>query len=465
MLKLIAFIGLLCLPLVSQTAFAQTNEQALPEKTRILFLLDGSGSMLAQWGGQQTRMDVAKKLLSETVDSLKDNKRIEMALRVYGHLFPSQQQNCSDTKLEVPFGPGNHQQIKAKLQQIAPKGNTPIAFSLQQAANDFPDASNFRNILIIITDGIESCGGDPCAISLELQKKNIFLRPFVIALGEQAGFQQQFECIGASFDASSIEEFRASLRKALKQSLGKTTLTVELLNEQGKPTKTDINLTFINSFTGESVYNFVHYRDSKGQTDTLQVDPVLSYHLMVQTLPPLFQRNMVLTGGEHNTIRVMVPQGNLQLVQKNHREYRNGVMAIIRKSGSSQSFHVQPMGSSVAYLSGSYDIEVLTLPRTLFQKVEILGGQTTTLELPAPGIANIRADFPGIGDVYVLDKNGLQQELIYKLDESSAVNSFALQPGFYRLVFRARNAKGSHFTKIKDFEIKAGGSISLNLFR
>lgn len=462
-MKTLAVIGFFLLTILGTRAFSQENEQALPHKTRILFLLDGSGSMLARWGEKQTRMDVAKKLLAETVDSLKGNPQLELALRVYGHLYPSKQQNCTDSKLEVPFAQDNHQLIKNKLQQIDPKGNTPIAYSLQQAANDFPDASNIRNIIIIITDGIESCNGDPCAVSLELQKKKIFLKPFVIALGDQAGFNKQFDCIGASFDASSIEEFRSSLRKALQQSLGKTSVSVELYNAEGKPTESDINLTFVNTFTGEAAYNFVHYRDSKGMTDTLQIDPVLTYSLLVQTLPPLQVPFIELAGGEHNTIRVKVPQGELQLLQKNYREYKNGVQALIRKSGSKESFHVQSMGSTQSYLSGTYDIEVLTLPRIYLHNVEIVAQKLNTIELPPPGIANIRADFSGIGDVYVLNQEGVQQELIYKLDENTPVNAFALQPGKYRLIFRAKNAKGSKFTKLRDFEVKAGGSTSINL--
>lgn len=455
-------IGFICLLFLAKPALAQTNEQALPEKTRILFLLDGSGSMMARWEGQRTRMDIAKRLLAETVDSLQAHPNLELGLRVYGHLYPSRPQNCTDSRLEVPFASNNHQQIKDKLKEIAPKGNTPIAYSLEQSGEDFPTSSGVRNIIIIITDGLESCGGDPCAVSLELQKKNIFLKPFVIALGDQEGFEQQFDCIGAYFDASSIDQFRQALAKAIKQSIGKTTLSVELLDAQERPTLSDINLSFINNFTGEALYNFVHYRNRQGQTDTIRLDPVLSYDLIVQTLPPLLRSNIQLEGGTHNVIGLKVPQGSLQLSQKNFREYENGVQALIRKSGKPQVFHVQAIGST-SYLAGTYDVEVLTLPRTYFRGVEIKADETTLLSIPAPGIANIRADFSGIGDIYVLD-GGKQSQLIYKLETKTAVNSLALQPGNYRLVFRALNAQGSKYTKVRDFQIVSGATANLNLF-
>jgi Ca-activated chloride channel family protein len=147
------------------------NQQALPEKTRILFVLDASGSMNAQWGNDQSRMDVAKNILTRLVDSLRVNPKLELALRVYGHRYSRQSNNCNDSQLEVPFGMNNHSAIISEIKDLTPRGVTPITYSLLQAANDFPPRSGYRNILILITDGVESCGGDPCEASISLQKK------------------------------------------------------------------------------------------------------------------------------------------------------------------------------------------------------------------------------------------------------------------------------------------------------
>src|SRR5688572_858940 len=110
------------------TAVCQTKvQQKLPEKTRILFLLDASGSMLEQWERpNQTRWSVAKSILAKLVDSLGQNSKLELALRVYGHRSPQQIKNCKDTWLEVPFKSKNHGLIIAKLNEIKPKGVTPI---------------------------------------------------------------------------------------------------------------------------------------------------------------------------------------------------------------------------------------------------------------------------------------------------------------------------------------------------
>ena len=96
------FIFCILLLVFTSAPFANVNAQQ-PNKTRILFLLDASGSMYAEMG-RDTRMDVAKRLLSKMVDSLRNTPNLELALRVYGHQSTKDKQNCRDTKLEIPFG-------------------------------------------------------------------------------------------------------------------------------------------------------------------------------------------------------------------------------------------------------------------------------------------------------------------------------------------------------------------------
>ena len=191
-------VFLIALSLSANEAFGQSS----PQKTRILFVLDGSQSMYARWENGQ-KMQVATRLLRKLVDSLKGAQNVEVALRAYGHQYnvTSTGRNCKDTKLEVPFGPTNHEKIKERLQTIRPKGTTLIAYSLEQAANDFPTCANCRNVIILITDGIEECDGDPCAVSLALQKKGVILKPFVIGLGLDPSVMDAFKCVGSFYDA------------------------------------------------------------------------------------------------------------------------------------------------------------------------------------------------------------------------------------------------------------------------
>src|SRR5690349_17492581 len=238
--------------IASHPSFAQTKvQQKLPEKTRILFVLDGSGSMNAQWGNNQSRMDIAKQILTRLVDSLRVNSNLELGLRVYGHRFSRQANNCEDSKLEVPFAAKNHNAIISKIKEIVPKGTTPITYSVLQAAHDFPASPGYRNILILITDGVESCGGDPCTVSVELQRKGVFLRPYIIGLGVQGG--KALDCMGKYIDSQDANTFNKILNESIETTFAKTTVSIELLDGEGKRDETNINVSFINTMTATAM--------------------------------------------------------------------------------------------------------------------------------------------------------------------------------------------------------------------
>lgn len=277
--------SLLIVLLLHLHVFAQgSSEPKESEKTtRILFILDASGSMYDKWEGR-TRMEVAKDILSNLVDSLRNVPNLELALRVYGHQWDKRYNNCKDTKLEAEFSPKNHDFIKSRIKVIKPLGTTLIAYSLLQAAKDFPEDKNSRNVIILITDGIEACGGDPCAISLELQRKKIFLKPFVIGIGADENFRKAFECMGQYFEASQVKDFKKTLDKILYQTLKETTVAINLLDSKDQPKETNVNISFINALTGENAYDYVHYIHPDGKPENVRIDPLLTYTIVVNTL-------------------------------------------------------------------------------------------------------------------------------------------------------------------------------------
>jgi Ca-activated chloride channel family protein len=438
---------------------AQTPPQKLPDKTRILFLLDGSGSMLAKWENTY-RITVAKKLLADFVDSLRSDENLELALRIYGHQYDRRLRRCNDTKLEAPFSSTSHDRILAVLKNLAPKGTTPIAYTLEQAANDFP-MDEARNI-IIITDGIESCDGDPCAVSLALQRKGIFLKPFIIGIGMDKNFEEQFGCMGSFYDAANIRGFRNALSNVLYQSLGKTTVSVELLDINDQPRETNVNVSFINHFTQTSAFEFVHYRDQLGRPDSVAVDPVLSYDLIVNTIPPVRKNNVEIVAGQHNILKIKSPQGQLKIDQPGHTEYKDRVLVMVKKSREEKILTTFTLPEQERLLVGTYDIECNTLPRKVFSQVKINQSETTRLLLEQPGVVNFISAAKGIGSIYQISQDG-SQKWIYNLDPDQTRNTVAIQPGKYKVVFRSVNAKGSKFTSISEFEIRPGSSFNIRL--
>lgn len=408
------------------------------------------------------RILAAKKILVNLVDSLKTYKNLELALRVYGHQYPKSQQNCTDTRLETSFGANNTQAIKEKLEEIEPKGVTPLAYSLEQCASDFPKQKDVRNIVVIITDGLESCQGDPCRVSLSLQKKNIFLKPFVVGIGMEKDYSQEFGCIGTFYNATDPSAFRALLQKVISQALAETQVRVDLLDGWNKATESNVNVSFENALTGRVAYDFVHFMAPNGKPDLLDIDPVITYDIRVNTIPATYQKNVYLEGGKLNVIEIAVPQGHLSIQQKSWKEY-NGLTVLIKKEGNGELVHTYQVGQEdPKLLTGTYELEILTLPR-IQKRVQILNQKTTTIQLPQPGIVSVLGSKEGYGSIYEI-KPSSQEEWIYNLPILSNGTSLAMQPGQYKVVYRSKNAIGSQVTYVNQFVVRSGSSTTVKLF-
>ena len=450
--KLFLFCFLLFTNWFASSAQKQKKEKEDPTLTRIEFLFDASQSMYGRW---QTgmKMEVAKKLMTQLLDSMRRLDNLELALRVYGHQKPYPPQDCDDTKLEVPFGKGNISRIQEVLKNLAPKGTTPIARSLEMCGNDFPQSKS-RNIIILITDGIEECKGDPCAVSLALQKKGVALKPFVIGMGLDESLKKTFDCVGKFYDATSEETFREALNVVISQALNNTTLQVNLLDSYSKPTETNVNMTFFDSF-GNMRYNFIHTINNRGNPDTLTIDPLATYKIVVHTIPPVYKDSVTLTPGKHTIVGIDAPQGYLYLKFDGMPEYKK-LQAIFRKHGEMQTLNVQRFNNTEKYIVGKYDLEILTMPRIYLENVDVSQSKTTTVEIPRPGMITIITNGPGSGSIFLEEKNELK--LIYNLDENSTKETVVLQPGNYRVVYRPRNSKESIYTIEKKFMITSADS-------
>jgi Ca-activated chloride channel family protein len=414
--------------------------------------------MYGRWQSD-TKFDIAVKLFSNILDSLRSQTNLELALRMYGNQKQFPPQDCNDTRLEVPFAKDNINRIKHALKTTIPKGTTPIAYALSQAPKDFPPCDNCRNVVILITDGLEECGGDPCAVSLELQKKGIMLKPFIVGIGKN--FKEQFDCVGTYFDASNETEFRNALKVIISRTLNPTTVHVNLLDAYGKPTETNINMTFYDNFSGLVKYNFIHSFNAKGVPDTLDIDPLVTYDMVVHTIPPVRKDSIKLTPGKHNIIGLEAPQGYLTFKATGNSTMKF-LPCIIRAKGEHETINVQQFDQTEKYLTGTYDVEILCLPRISVKDVEIKQSHTTTVEMPLPGIAVIQKSTNGYGSLYTGEKG--KMVWLYNLrDNQQAQETLYLQPGNYRVVFRSKYSNQSSYTIERTFKVEPGVTVNLKL--
>lgn len=443
---------LLLLPL-SHRVLAQESGSGYEPSSRILFIFDASYSMAGPWEGE-TKINIARRILEEMVDSIETLGNVEMALRVYGHQSPVPPQDCSDTKLEVPFAANNAERIRQKLRFLSPKGTTPIAHSLELAAGDFPECEKCRNIIIMITDGVEACDGDPCTVSESLQKKGIILRPFVIGIGNDPGFRETFGCIGYYFDAPGKKQFREVMKIVINQALNTTSAQVNLIDIEGRPSETDVAVIFHDQLSGKVRYNMIHTLNPKGNPDTLALDHLGQYRVVAQTIPPASADSVTLVAGKHNHIGIDAPQGYLQIINKGGSAF-NKEKVLVKRAGDPQTINIQFMGTSEKYLVGKYDLEIPVFPLIYLRDVEIRQSYTTTVEIPEPGRIHISSREPGYGSLYKLAKDG-SQEWVLNTRAGLIQQEYYLQPGDYRIIFRLANKRSTMFTQVKDFTIRSG---------
>jgi Ca-activated chloride channel family protein len=429
--------------------------------TRILFVFDGSQSMSGYWESD-VKINIARNFLLHVVDSLESLPNVQMGLRVYGHQSPVVLQDCKDTKLEVTFDVNNAHKIRQKLRFVKPLGNTPIAYSLAQSAEDFPPCADCRNIVILITDGIEECDGDPCDVSLMLQSKGITLKPFIIGIGVDPDFKKTYDCVGYFFNAAKEENFENVLRVVISQALNTTSAQVNLLDQSQEPTETDVNMTFYDVFSGKVLHNFVHTLNHKGNPDTLYLDPLITYRMEIHTIPPIIINNVSVTAGKHTIIAADAPQGYLEAKTKGRTHYRD-MQFIVRQHGQAETLHFQKIDEKGKYLVGRYDIEIPTVPKIVLNDIVISQSHTTTIEIPRPGIVTFLSLNPGYGSLYE-ERNG-KLIRIHNLDPNKKNQSHAIQPGIYKVVFRSRNSKNTFSTISKNFTVREGSSSAVELYK
>lgn len=180
-------------------------------------ILDASGSMLKTIG-QTRRIELARRALVDLTENTLPSG-IPFALRVFGH----READSCRTDLEVPLAPLDASQVAAKIRSIEAKNlaKTPIADSLRQTASDLASAKGPR-LVILITDGEETCGGDPGEAIRELADAGIEARVSIVGFAiDEPLLKQRFEAWatlggGRYFDARDGERLTQSIQQAMQ---------------------------------------------------------------------------------------------------------------------------------------------------------------------------------------------------------------------------------------------------------
>jgi len=215
-------------------AVAQSQEQP-----SLLLVLDASGSMWGQVEGKP-KIAIARDVLGTVIGQMPDTT--QSGLLAYGHRYEGR---CDDIELLSPLGPLDKAELKSKVAAISPKGKTPLTAATQKAI-DIARASKRPSTVVLVSDGLETCNADPCALvkSAKAQGVQFVLHVVGFDLGKEntASLQCAADAGGGRyFRADNAVQLSAALNEAVADSRTATGTLRVIAMEAGKPIKARVS--------------------------------------------------------------------------------------------------------------------------------------------------------------------------------------------------------------------------------
>ncbi|MEM8771532.1 MAG: VWA domain-containing protein [Pseudomonadota bacterium] len=192
---------------------AYTQEPSVNNAERAIMVLDGSGSMWGQIDGK-TKIEIAREVIGDLLGDW--NSGAELGLIAYGH---REKGACDDIETLVEVGPVDVDAVMAKVNTLNPKGKTPISASVRRAA-DALKYTEEKATVILVSDGLETCEADPCALANELEASGVDFTTHVIGFDVAEADAASLSCLaentgGKFFSASNASELTTAMAETV----------------------------------------------------------------------------------------------------------------------------------------------------------------------------------------------------------------------------------------------------------
>jgi len=447
------------------------------DASEIVFILDASGSMWGQIDGEN-KISIAKTVLKGLVDGLPDNT--EVGLIAYGH---REKGDCKDIETVVEPGPLNKSAINKKIDELNPKGKTPITDSVLMAF-DLVKANENATTVVLVSDGIETCGGDPCQAVKDAKESGINFIMHVVGFDVGDVDVSELECAaqaggGLYMSAQNAGELSEALETAVEMPaelpMGKLSVKV---TAEGK--LQDSMLILTNTESGEELKGQRTYSDEKTNPRIISI-PDGTYNLEVKPLGMKGVQSKTLSGLEIKEGEVVEKEVNFGYGELSIKVVRNGklsdasvkVYKVNTEDIAAQSRTYTSENSNPKLFKlepGIYDVEVTALeikskPSKKLSEVEILSGETieNTIDFSS-GTLKIGA-FQGekFVDAVVRIKNSETDEQITQGRTYTSSNSnpktFELTPGTYNVEVSALGIVGKPTQTFDAIEIVSSETV------
>ncbi|MGB4844661.1 MAG: VWA domain-containing protein [Ferruginibacter sp.] len=335
---------------------AQNNQNPSP----IIFIYDASGSM---WGKIQgkTKKDIAAEVLTAAVNKLPANQKT--GLVAYGH---RQKDDCKDVEFLVDVEKGNKTDVNNSLKTIKSLGRTPLAYSAQQVIDKLR-TTKMKATIILITDGIESCGGNICDVIAAAKKEGIDFKLHIVGFGLKENETEQLKCAakagdGRYYDAADAGGLGDVLNDATTESVDKPKGNISVYAlKNGKPIDAYVKAIMKGKKRGDAVART--YRDTvlfylQPGTYNLEVLPLEGSKINPLTLTDVLTVDKKIT---HRT--VSFDGGKLTFTTTNNNEGWDCLVKIYKKGTKTVAATGRTYGRDKDFElnAGIYDIELTAL--------------------------------------------------------------------------------------------------------
>ena len=447
--KILVVLLSFCASTIATMGQKSDSKSEISNKTRVLLILDCSNSMWDKWQSD-SKIKITQTVLLTFLDSISNKNEIDVALRVFGHL----NKKSYGTRLEVPFEKDNIHKLRSKIKTLVPQGGCEAVSALSNSLNDFPPTGNSRNIIVIITDGMDDCEGSICEVARQVQNSGVVVKTFVLGIGKKENFQSNLNCAGKFIQISQEEQYTQSLYDVFTLSEEKAEVKIDVKDFSGMSYETSFPVIFYDAQTGVAKYQYIY---SSEKNETLNLDPLISYNVEIHTKPSITKTNILFDYNKINSLPFKIEQGYLAI---NYEAIRTKYQVpeypiVVRKHGEKEIINVQKINEKVAYMTGRYDIEILSTPYIVLNDIEIQHVSNTDLMIPTPGMVNItKPNTISRGTVFSTD--GGEWKYVCTLDSNKTSERILLMPGDYVVVLEPVNSANSAQTITKKVRVDSG---------
>ena len=236
---------------IGAAAYAQDGQSA-----DLMFVFDASGSMWGQVDGV-AKIDIARDVFSDISEGWVDSQQA-VGLIAYGH---RRKGDCSDIELLQPPLASGVQSLATQVQRLVPRGKTPLSEAVRMAAQTLKYTENAATV-VLLTDGIETCDLDPCAVGAELERLGVDFTAHVIGFDIQsAADRAQLQCLatntgGQYLDANSADALSIALTRVSEappaEPAGTVTAQIVLAEAEGTARPAQVALAARDPKSGET---------------------------------------------------------------------------------------------------------------------------------------------------------------------------------------------------------------------